>query len=429
MEDALAARPHVVIIGAGFGGLAAARALRRAPVRITLIDRRNHHLFQPLLYQVATGGLSPGEIAYPIRAVVRNQKNTQVLLAEAVGIDLGRREVRLADGVLAYDYLILAAGARHSYFGHGEWEPLAPGLKDVEDALEIRRRILLAFERAERETDPERRRAELTFAIVGAGPTGVELAGAIADIARRVLVEDFRAIDPRDTRVLLLEAGTRVLPAFPILLSAKAEDELRHLGVDVRTSTLVTGVSEHHVEVEGEPIPARTILWAAGVTASPLAATLGVPLDRAGRVQVTPELSLSGHPEAFVIGDLARLQDGDGRWLPGLAPVAMQQGRAAAANIVRLVQGQPQRRFRYIDKGNLAAIGRARAVADIHGLQLSGPAAWLVWLFVHILFLIGFRNRILVTMEWTWDYLSFQQAARLITGRIEWRQKGKAAPQ
>jgi NADH dehydrogenase len=400
--------------------LAAARALRRAPVRVTLLDRRNHHLFQPLLYQVATGGLSPGEIAYPIRAVVRNQKNTQVLLAEATGIDLKRRQVRLADGVLGYDALILAAGARHSYFGHPEWEPLAPGLKDVEDALEIRRRILLAFERAEREPDPERRRAELTFAIVGGGPPGVELAGAIADIARRVLVEDFREIDPRDTRVLLLEAGLRLLPAFPILLSAKAEDALRELGVEVRTSTLVTGVSEDHVEVDGEPIPARTILWAAGVRASSLAATLGLPLDRAGRVEVEPDLTLPGHPEVAIIGDLARLRDRDGRWLPGLAPVAMQQGRAAAANIASAVKGAPRRPFRYVDKGNLAAIGRARAVADIHGLQLSGLPAWLVWLFVHILFLIGFRNRVLVSMEWTWDYLSFQQAARLITGRIEW---------
>lgn len=400
--------------------MAAARALRRAPVRVTLLDRRNHHLFQPLLYQVATGGLSPGEIAYPIRAVVRNQKNTQVLLAEATGIDLKRRQVRLADGVLGYDALILAAGARHSYFGHPEWEPLAPGLKDVEDALEIRRRILLAFERAEREPDPERRRAELTFAIVGGGPTGVELAGAIADIARRVLVEDFREIDPRDTRVLLLEAGLRLLPAFPILLSAKAEDALRELGVEVRTSTLVTGVSEDHVEVDGEPIPARTILWAAGVRASSLAATLGLPLDRAGRVEVEPDLTLPGHPEVAIIGDLARLRDRDGRWLPGLAPVAMQQGRAAAANIASAVKGAPRRPFRYVDKGNLAAIGRARAVADIHGLQLSGLPAWLVWLFVHILFLIGFRNRVLVSMEWTWDYLSFQQAARLITGRIEW---------
>lgn len=419
-------KPHVVVVGAGFGGLAAVKALRRAPVRITLVDRRNHHLFQPLLYQVATGGLSPGEIAYPIRAILRRQKNAQVLMAEVSGIDLERRQVRLADGVLDYDYLILATGARHAYFGHPEWEPFAPGLKDVEDALEIRRRILLAFEHAEREPDAERRRALLTFAIVGAGPTGVELAGAIADIARRVMIEDFRQIDPRDARIVLLEGGERVLPAFPPRLSAKAEAALRKLGVEVRTRTLVTEVGPEHVTAGGERIATATAMWAAGVTASPLARSLGLPLDRAGRVAVTPELNLAQHPEAYVIGDLAICDDGHGHALPGLAPVAMQQGRAAARNLMRDLAGRARRRFRYVDKGNLATIGRARAVADIRGLQLSGLPAWLVWIFVHILYLIGFRNRILVSLEWGWDYLSFQQAARLITGEVGERARGTA---
>lgn len=415
------ALPRVVVIGAGFGGLAAVRALRRAPVEITLVDRRNHHLFQPLLYQVATGGLSPGEIAYPIRAVLRRQKNAQVLLAEATGIDLTQRRVTLADGFLDYDFLVVAAGARHAYFGHPEWEPYAPGLKDVEDALEIRRRILLAFERAEREPDLARRRALLTFAIVGAGPTGVELAGAIADIARRVMREDFRHIDPRDARIVLLEAGPRILPAFPPRLSAKAQASLRHLGVEVRTATPVTAVGPATIQAGPDLILAHTTLWAAGVTASPLGRLLGeaaqLPVDAAGRVPITPELHLAGHPEVFVLGDLTILDDHLCRRLPGLAPVAMQQGRAAAANLVRQLRGQPLRPFRYLDKGNLATIGRARAVADICGLQLSGLPAWLVWIFVHILLLIGFRNRILVALEWSWDYLSFQQAARLITGR------------
>ncbi len=421
-----AAPPHAVIVGAGFGGLNAAKALGKAPVRVTLLDRRNHHVFQPLLYQVATAGLSPGEIAYPIRAIVRRQRNTEVWLAEATAIDLDHRRVVLADGALDYDFLILAAGARHSYFGHPEWEPIAPGLKDVEDALDIRRRILLAFERAEREPDADRRRAELTFAIVGGGPTGVELAGAIADIARRVLAKDFRAIDPREARILLLEGGPRLLPAFPPRLSAKAETMLRQLGVEVRTNALVTALSADSLAIGGQTFNAATILWAAGVTASPLARSLGVPLDHAGRVPVQPDLSLPGHPEVFVLGDLATLRDARGHFLPGLAPVAIQQGRAAAANILRSLRGQPRRDFHYRDKGNLATIGRARAVADIAGLQLSGPLAWLVWIFVHILYLIGFRNRLLVATEWSWDYLSFQQAARLITGRIHWTAKGGA---
>lgn len=409
----------MLIIGAGFGGLAAARALRRAAVEVTVLDRRNFHLFQPLLYQVATGGLSPGEIAYPIRGVLRRQKNSHVLLAEASGIDLGRQEVHLtqvlgeeAASALGYDFLIVAPGATHSYFGHPEWEPLAPGLKALEDALEIRSRILLAFEHAERETDLTQRAALLTFAIVGGGPTGVELAGAIADIARRVLREDFRSIDPRETRIVLLEGGGRILPAFPPRLSMKAAGALAGMGVEVRTDARVTNITQAGVEVGGEFIPARTALWAAGVAASPLARSLGVPLDASGRVPVEPDLSLAGYPNVFVIGDLARLDH-----LPGLAPVALQQGRAAAANIVRTLAGQQRRSFHYLDKGNLATIGRASAVADIRGLQISGLLAWLVWIFVHILYLIGFRNRLLVSMEWAWDYLSPQQAARLITGR------------
>jgi NADH dehydrogenase len=418
--------PHVVIVGAGFGGLNAAKALGKAPVRVTLLDRRNHHVFQPLLYQVATAGLSPGEIAYPIRAIVRRQANTEVWLAEATAVDLDRRRVVLADGVIEYEYLILAAGARHSYFAHPEWESLAPGLKDVEDALDIRRRILLAFERAEREPDPARRQSQLTFAIVGGGPTGVELAGAIADIARRVLVKDFRVIDPREARILLLEGGPRLLPAFPPRLSAKAETMLQQLGVEVRTNALVTALSADSLAVGSEALSAATILWAAGVTASPLARSLGVPLDHAGRVPVQPDLSLPGHPEVFAIGDLATLRDAHGQFLPGLAPVAIQQGHAAADNLLRSLRGEPPRDFHYLDKGNLATIGRARAVADIRGLQLSGWPAWLVWVFVHILYLIGFRNRLLVATEWSWDYLSFQQAARLITGRIHWTAKGGA---
>ncbi len=409
----------MLIIGAGFGGLAAVRALRRAPVEVVLLDRRNFHLFQPLLYQVATGGLSPGEIAYPIRSVLRRQKNAQVLLAEASRIDLERQEVHLtqvpgeaAASALTYDFLILAPGATHSYFGHPQWAQLAPGLKDLEDALEIRSRILLAFEHAERETNLEKRSALLTFAIVGAGPTGVELAGAIADIARRVLREDFRSIDPRETVIVLLEGGDRVLPAFPPRLSAKAAAALAGMGVDVRTGARVTNITPEGVEVGGTFIAARTALWAAGVAASPLAQSLGVPLDATGRVPVKTDLSLAQHTNVFIIGDLARLDQ-----LPGLAPVALQQGRAAAANIVRTLAGKPRRSFHYLDKGNLATIGRASAVADIRGLQLSGLLAWLVWIFVHILYLIGFRNRLLVSMEWAWDYLSPQQAARLITGR------------
>lgn len=408
--------PHVVIVGAGFAGLYAARALARAPVEITLLDCRNHHLFQPLLYQVATAALSPGDIAYPIRAIVRGQKNTRVLLGEAVSIDTGKRKVILREGDLGYDYLILATGARHAYFGHDEWEPLAPGLKTLEDALEIRRRILLAFERAERETEESRRRALLTFVVVGGGPTGVELAGAIAEIARHVMVQDFRAIDPREARILLVEAGPRILPSFPEDLSAKAETSLRRLGVEVRKHAMVTAVESGRVVIGEEALATATTLWAAGVAASPLACSLGVPLDRAGRVIVEKDLTIPGHREILVIGDLAAFLE-SGKPLPGVAPVAIQQGRHTANNILRACRGESYEDFHYQDKGNLATIGRAAAVADFGPLKISGLAAWLAWLFVHIFFLIGFRNRFVVLFDWAWAYLTYQRAARLIIGK------------
>jgi len=411
--------PHVVIIGAGFAGLYAARALKRADVRVTVIDRRNHHLFQPLLYQVATAGLSPGDIAYPIRAVLRRQKNARVLLEEAAAVDVAARQVRLRDGELPYDYLILATGAQHSYFGHDDWEPWAPGLKSLEDALEIRRRILLAFERAERETDESRRKALLTFVIVGGGPTGVELAGAIAEISRHVMAQDFRVIDPRQARIVLVEAGPRILPAYPESLSAKAQASLEKMGVEVLTKSLVTSVRPDAVSIGDRQIQTMTTLWAAGVQASPLARSLGVPLDRAGRVLVQPDLTVPGHPEVFVIGDLAAFLHQGGKALPGVAPVAIQQGRHAARNILRACQGRPLEPFHYIDKGSLATIGRAAAVADFGRIKLSGFFAWLAWLLVHIFFLIGFRNRFVVMIDWAWAYFSYHRAARLITGDID----------
>jgi NADH:ubiquinone reductase (H+-translocating) len=409
----------VVIVGAGFGGLSTARALARAELRVTLIDRRNHHLFQPLLYQVATAGLSPGEIAYPIRAVLRRQKNARVLLEEAVAVDVGARKVLLRQGDLSYDYLVLATGARESYFGHDDWKPWAPGLKSLEDALEIRRRILLAFERAEREAVESRRQAPLTFVIVGAGPTGVELAGAIAEIARHVMVEDFRVIDPRQARIILVEAGPRILPSYPEMLSAKAQASLEKMGVEVLTKSLVTSVRPDAVEIGDRKIPTMTTLWAAGVQASPLARSLGAPLDRAGRVLVQPDLTVPGYAEVFVIGDLATFLPPGGKPLPGVAPVAIQQGRHAARNIVRARQGKPLEPFHYVDKGSLATIGRAAAVADFGRLKLSGFFAWLAWLLVHIFFLIGFRNRLVVMVDWAWAYFAYHRAARLITGDIE----------
>ncbi len=413
----LETRPRVVIVGGGFAGLQAAKALADAPVRITLVDRRNHHLFQPLLYQVATAALSPADIAQPIRSVLRGQPNVEVILAEVGSIDPMTKEVVLEEvGRLPFDYLILAAGANHASFGHNEWEPYAPGLKTLEEAIEIRRRILLSFEEAEREPDPARRQALMTFVVVGGGPTGVEMAGAIAEIARFSLARDFRHIDTRDARVILVEASTQLLAAFPDRLSRHALEDLKRLGVDVRFGKPVTAIGPEAVTVGEEVIPTRTVVWAAGVQASPLGRSLGVELDRAGRVLVNPDLSVPGHPEICVIGDMASLADPRGRPLPGVAQVAMQQGEWAAANILRAIEGKAGRRFRYRDLGNMATIGRNSAVADVRGLRLTGFIAWLAWAVVHILNLIGFRNRVLVALQWLWGYLTFQRGARLITG-------------
>jgi NADH:ubiquinone reductase (H+-translocating) len=413
-----AGRPHVVILGAGFGGLEAARALRHAPARVTVLDRRNHHLFQPLLYQVATAGLSPAEIASPIRRILRKQENTSVVLAEARSIDVAGRRVVLADGEIPYDRLVVAAGATHSYFGHDEWEPFAPGLKSLEDALEIRRRALVAFEAAEREDDPERRRSWLTFVVVGGGPTGVEMAGAFAEIARHTLTREFRRIDPRSARVILVEAGPRILPAYPPDLSDHAARQLEALGAQVWTGMAVTRVSPEGVQMGAERVAARTVVWAAGVQASPLARSLGVPLDRAGRVKVDPDLTLPGHPEVYVVGDLASVEQ-DGQIVPGVAPAAMQMGRHAARNVRRALVGEPPLPFRYVDKGSLATIGRRSGVALFGKLRLSGFPAWAAWLAVHIFFLIGFRNRLVVMFTWAWAYLTYQRSARLIVGGRE----------
>ena len=411
--------PRVVIVGAGFGGLIAARKLATSAVQVTLIDRRNYHTFQPLLYQVATAGLSPGEIAAPIRWILRGRSNVRILMGEVEDVDVSRRVVRLVDADIPYDYLIVAAGASHAYFGHDEWEPFAPGLKTIEDALEIRRRVLLAFELAERQAAESGEQVQLNFVVVGGGPTGVELAGTLAEIARRALVNEFHSIDPERTRILLLEGGPRVLPAYPEDLSRSAEEQLRHLGVEVHTSAMVTGIEPAAVITSQTRLPAAVILWAAGVAASPLGKKLGAPVDRAGRVLVNPDLSLPGHPEVFVIGDLASLKDKNGNPLPGLAPVAMQQGKATAENIARELQGNPRQDFHYLDKGSLATIGRAAAVAQFGKVHISGFLAWLSWLFVHILFLIGFRNRIIVLIQWAWAYFTYERGARLITGSTQ----------
>jgi NADH:ubiquinone reductase (H+-translocating) len=408
--------PRVAIIGAGFGGLTAARTLSRYPVQITLIDRQNFHTFQPLLYQVATAGLSPGEIAAPIRWIMRRHHNVEVLMSEVQGFDLSRRVVKMEDGEAGYDYLIVAAGASHAYFGHDDWEPFAPGLKTIEDALEIRRRVLLAFELAERQADTEKEQVQLNFVVVGGGPTGVELAGTLAEISRQVLANEFRSIDPKKTRIVLLEGGPRILPAYPADLSRSAEEQLRQLGVEVQTSAMVTLVEPGAVHVGGTKLPAAVILWAAGVAASPLGKMLGVPVDRAGRVLVNPDLSLPGNPNVFVIGDLAALKDEDGHWLPGVSPVAIQEGTTTAHNIGRELQGQPRKNFHYWNKGSLATIGRAAAVADFGRIHISGFLAWLAWLFIHIFFLIGFRNRVIVMIQWAWSYLTYERGARLITG-------------
>lgn len=420
--------PHVVILGGGFAGVYTARGLAGANVRVTIVDRRNHHLFQPMLYQVATAALAPESISYPIRRLMRGQANTEVVLGDVVGIDTTERRVTLADdSSIDYDYLVVGTGARHSYFGHDEWEPLAPGLKTLDDALEIRRRILVAFEQAERETDPVKRHAFLTFVVVGGGPTGVEMAGAVAEIRKYALTQDFRHIDPREATVLLLEGGKRIVPSYPEAMSEEAKAELRKRGVEVRTETLVSKVTPTYVVAGGWTIPTRTVIWAAGNVGTPLLRTLETPLDRSGRVLVEPDCTVPGHPEVFVLGDAAAFPDGKGGTLPGIAPVAIQMGQYCARVIAGDVQGKARPPFAYWDKGQLAVIGRGQAVAQIGKLHFSGFLAWLVWVFVHIFFLIGFRNRLIVLFEWAWAYATFQRGARVFTGGLS--PKGPSWPQ
>lgn len=428
MTAAPASLPHVVIVGGGFGGLWAARGLASCPVRITLVDRRNHHLFQPLLYQVATAGLSGPDIAAPLRHILRRQRNVEVLLAEARGVDPHARQLHLEDGrSIAYDWLLLASGSTHAYFGHDEWAKVAPGLKTLDDALDIRRRILLAFERAEAETDPKQRQAWLNFAIVGAGPTGVEMAGTLAEIARHTLRHEFRHIDSSTARVCLIEAGPRVLAAFPEDLSEKARRQLQQLGVEVRTGQRVEAITELGVQLQGEWLGARTVLWAAGVAASPLGASLGVPVDKAGRVQVGADLRVPGHPEIFIAGDLAALQQ-DGKPVPGIAPAAKQMGAHVARSIRAALKGGAAPAFVYHHDGSLATIGRRAAVADLGRIKLSGLLAWWFWLLVHVLFLIGFRNRMIVLINWAWSYWTYQRHARIILGEGQGEDTGKAPP-
>ncbi len=420
-------RHQVVILGGGFGGLTAARALRREPVDVTLIDRRNFHLFQPLLYQVATGSLSPGNISAPLREILKRQKNARVLLGEAAGVDVAGRRVLLKDGEVTYDTLIVATGARHSYFGHDDWGTFAPGLKTIEDATFMRRRIFLAFEAAERETDPAKERAWLTFAIVGAGPTGVELAGALSEIAHDTLKHDFRRIKPSEARILLIEAAERVLPSYAPDLSASAARALKRLDVNVLTRTMVTCVREDSITVQAHEgtkvIPTRTVLWAAGVRASSLGKALadatGCEIDRSGRLILEPDLTLKGHPEILVIGDLGNFSHQSGRPLPGVAQVAIQQGRYAASTVRARLQGRSRPSFpafQYHDRGNMATIGRAAAVVELPWLRFSGLIAWLAWLFVHLLNIVAFQNRMLVLIQWAWSYFTFNRSARLITG-------------
>jgi NADH:ubiquinone reductase (H+-translocating) len=416
---------RVVILGGGFGGLSAALRLKRAPVQVTLIDRCNYHLFQPLLYQVATGSLSPANISSPLRTILKGHKNTQVLLAEATGVDVGNRRVILSDGAIEYDTLIVATGSSHQYFGHSEWEQYAPGLKTVEDATDMRRRILLAFETAERETDPEKLRAIMTFVIVGGGPTGVELAGALAEIANDTLRHDFRHIDPSQARIVLVEGGDRVLPAYPPQLSEAARKMIERLGVTVRVNAMVIDVEKDLVTVRKgdatEKFAARTILWAAGVLGSPVGRTVaretGAPIDKAGRISVEPDCSVPGHPEIFVIGDLASFAHQTGQPLPGVAQPAIQEGHYVAKAIVQRLRGEEPKPFHYFDKGNLAVIGRGAAVADLNWLRLSGFPAWLLWIFIHLLYIVEFQNRLLIFLQWAWFYLTFDRSARLITGK------------
>lgn len=408
-------RPRVVIIGAGFGGLYAARALKRAAVDVTVMDRTNHHLFQPLLYQVATATLAPTDIIAPIRWLLRKQRNTRVMLAEVTGIDVGARSVTCEDcAPIPYDYLIVASGSRHSYFGHSDWEKTAPGLKSIDDAIVIRQRFLLAFERAETATSDEERRRLLTFVVVGGGPTGVELAGMLPLIARRTLPPEFRNVDPSTSRVILLEGGPRVLPTFSENLSGHAHRELEELGVEVRTNAIVTRVERGAVWVGDDRIDTETIFWAAGNESSPLGRFLGAPLDRAGRVCVQPDLSVPNHPEVFVVGDLAEMFT-DGKRVPGVAPAGMQSGPHAAHNILRIIEGRSTKPFRYRNKGDLATIGRHRAIAQFPSFEMWGKPAWWFWLFLHIMYLAGFRNRLSVLLEWAYSYLTYQRGARLIT--------------
>jgi NADH dehydrogenase len=417
--------PRVVIIGGGFGGLYAAKELANKPVSMILLDRTNHHLFQPLLYQVATAGLSPGDIAQPIRHILKHAENLEVVLANADRIDVAEKAVVCADRKVPYDYLIVAAGARHSYFGHDEWEQFAPGLKNLPDVLELRRRILFAFEAAEiAETAAERQKA-LTFVVVGAGPTGVEMAGAIAELAHKSLADDFHHVNPKDARIVLVDAAPRVLPAFTPGLSESARKQLEQLKVEVRTGVMVKDVGPDGVHVGDELIPARTIVWAAGNAASPLGKSLGVELDRAGRVKVNEDLTIPGHPEIFVIGDMAVFTYQTGEPLPGVCPVAMQMGRHAARNILAAAEGRPMLPFRYHDKGQMATIGRNRAIADLKVVRFGGFLAWLSWLFIHLIFLIGFRNQVFVFLQWAWAYLTYSKGARLIYGVFKAGQNSK----
>src|SRR6266576_1019995 len=419
-------KPRVIIVGSGFGGLEAAKKLACKDVHVTVIDRTNYHLFQPLLYQVATAALSPADIAAPVRAVLSKCRNVEVILAEVQSVNVDAKKVKTVDMEIDYDYLILATGARHSYFGHDAWEKLAPGLKSLEDAIELRRRILLAFEYAEKITDEAARRAALNFVIIGGGPTGVEMAGAIAEISRHTLAKDFRHIDPSQARVILIEGEPRLLAAYPEDLSASAKKQLEDLGVEVRTGTRATKLSEAGVQVNGEFIPCRVKIWAAGNTASFVGKTLGSPVDRVGRVIVNDDLTIPAHPEVQVIGDLANFSHQTGQPLPGVSPVAMQQGRHAARNILAMIKGRRPQHFRYWDKGSMATIGRNKAVADLNLVHLSGLPAWLVWLFVHIIFLVGFRNRLAVLFQWAWAYFTFNKGARLITRNFQAEQRPPA---
>ncbi|HEY2714045.1 MAG TPA: NAD(P)/FAD-dependent oxidoreductase [Chthoniobacterales bacterium] len=423
MENPKASWPRVLVIGAGFGGLEATKHLGNKPVCVTLIDRTNYHLFQPLLYQVATAALSPADIAAPVRAVLTKYENIDVILAEVQSVDLTARLVRTGERSYDYDYLVLATGARHSYFGHDEWEKLAPGLKSLEDAIEVRRRILMAFELAERTDDTAVRAAAMTFVIIGGGPTGVEMAGAIAEIARQTLAKDFRHIDPSTARVILIEGEKRVLASFPEDLSTKALEQLQELGVEIITGAHAENLTENGLEVAGRFIPCRVKIWAAGNAASSVGKTLGVPVDRAGRVIVQDDLTVPGHPEVQVIGDLANFTNKDGKPLPGVSPVAIQEGRHAAKNILHMIEGAKPQRFSYWDKGSIATIGRNRAVADLNFAHFSGLPAWLAWLFVHILYLVGFRNRIAVLFQWAWAYFTFNKGARLITRNFQAEQR------